>query len=76
LHQQIPWFDEECFRFLDQKKQAKMQRLQQPNQNNVYSLKNVMRENSRHFRNKKKEHRKAKIDDMKLTIRLKYQGLV
>jgi hypothetical protein len=51
------------------KKQAKMQRLQQPNQNNVDKINNVRREASRHFRNKKKEHRKAKIGDLKLTIR-------
>ena len=46
-----------------------MQRLQRPKQNNVDNLNNVRRETSRHFRNKKKEHRKAKIDDMKPTIR-------
>jgi hypothetical protein len=35
LKQHIPWFDEECSRFLDQRKQAKMQWLQDPNQCNV-----------------------------------------
>jgi hypothetical protein len=33
-----PWFDEECSKFLDQRKQAKMQWLQNPNQNNVHSV--------------------------------------
>jgi hypothetical protein len=46
-----------------------MQSLQEPNQNNVDNLNIVGLETSRHFRNKKKEYRKAKIDDMKLTIR-------
>jgi hypothetical protein len=53
-----------------------MQSLQQPNQKNVDNLYIVGHGTSKHFRNKKKEHRKAKIDDMKLTIRRKYQGLV
>jgi hypothetical protein len=69
LQQLKPWFNEECFQILDQRKQAKIQRLQQPNQNNVDNLNNVRREISRHFKNKRKGHRKAKIDDMKLTIR-------
>ena len=41
------------FVFLDQRKQAKMQWLQDPNQSNVNNLNNVRREDSRHFRNKK-----------------------
>jgi len=35
LKQHKPWFDEECSRFLDQRKQAKMQWLQDPTQSNV-----------------------------------------
>jgi hypothetical protein len=35
LKQHKPWFDEEGLRFLDQRKQAKMQRLQHPDQSNV-----------------------------------------
>jgi hypothetical protein len=46
------WFDEECSKFLDQRKQAKMQWLQNPNQSNVDNLNNVRREASTHFRNK------------------------
>jgi len=46
--------DEEYSRFLDQRKQVKMQRLQDPNQSTVHNL-NVRREASRHLRNKKKE---------------------
>jgi hypothetical protein len=31
LQQHKPWFDKECLCFFDQRKQAKMQRLQDPN---------------------------------------------
>jgi hypothetical protein len=47
------WFNEECLGFLDQRKQAKMQGLQDPSQSNVDNLSNVRCEASRHFRNKK-----------------------
>jgi len=40
LKQHKPWFDEECLGFLDQKKQAKMQWVQDRSQNNVDKLKN------------------------------------
>jgi len=61
LKQHKLWFDEECLHFLDQRKQAKMQWVQVPSQRSVDNLNNVRREASRHFRNKKKEHLKAKI---------------
>jgi len=54
LKQHQPWFDEECLGFLDQRKQAKMQWLQYPNQSNVDNINNVRCEASRHFRNKRK----------------------
>ena len=57
LKQDKPWF-------LDHREQAKMQWLQDPNQNNVDNLHNVRREASRHFRNRKKEYMKAKIDEL------------
>jgi hypothetical protein len=38
--------------------------LQYSNQSNVDNLSNVQREASRHFRNKKKENLKAKIDEL------------
>jgi len=41
-----------------------MKWLQDPNQSNVDNLNNVIREASRHFRNKKKEYLKAKIDEL------------
>jgi hypothetical protein len=42
--QHTPWFDEECSKFLDEKKQAKIQWLHNPNQSNVDNLNNVRRE--------------------------------
>ena len=54
LMQHKPWFDEECLGFLDQRKQATMQWLQDPSQSNVDNLNNVRCEASRHFRNKKR----------------------
>jgi len=50
LKQNKPRFDEECLGFLDQRKQAKMQWVQDPNQSNVGNLNNVRREARRHFR--------------------------
>jgi hypothetical protein len=41
-----------------------MQWLQNPNQSNVDNLNNVRREASRHFRNKKKEYLKAKMNEL------------
>jgi hypothetical protein len=49
---------------LDKRKQAKIQWLQNPNQNNGDNLHNVRREVSRHFRNKKKEYLKPKINKL------------
>jgi hypothetical protein len=46
-----------------------VQWLQDLNQSNVDSLKNVSSKASRHFRNKKKECLKAKIDKRELTVR-------
>jgi len=38
--------------------------LQDPSQSHVDNLNNVKHEASRHFRNKKKEYQKAKIDEL------------
>ena len=51
--QHKPWFDKECVDFLDQRKQAKMQWIQDPSRSNVDNLNNIRRDASRHFRNKK-----------------------
>jgi hypothetical protein len=47
LKQHKTWFDEEYLGFLEQRKQTKMQLLQDPNQINFDNLKNVRREVSR-----------------------------
>jgi len=49
--------------FLDQRKQAKMQWVQDPNKSNVYNLNTERCVSSRHFRNKKKAYLEAKIEE-------------
>ena len=71
LKQHKPWFDEECLHFLDERKQAKLQWVQDPSQRNVDTLNNVRREASRHFRNKKKAYLKAKIEDLETNSKIK-----
>jgi hypothetical protein len=41
-----PWFDEECSKLLDQRKQANLQRLQDPREINGDNLNNIRREHS------------------------------
>jgi hypothetical protein len=64
LKQHKPWFDEQLLCFLDQRKLAKLWWLQHPNKSNVDNLNCVRHEASRHFRNKKKEYLKAKINEL------------
>jgi hypothetical protein len=64
LKQRKPWFDEGCSELLDQRKQAKLQWLHDRSEINRDNLNNVRRENSRHFRNKKKEYLKGKINEL------------
>jgi hypothetical protein len=59
-----PWFDERCSKLLDQRKQAKLEWLQDPNEINGDNLNNVRRETSRHFRKRKKECMEDKIDEL------------
>ena len=61
LKQYKSWFDGDFLSFLDQRKRAKIQWVQDPSQSNVDNLNNVRREVSRHFRNKKKAYLRAKI---------------
>ena len=49
-----------------------MQWLQNPNQSNIHNLNNVRCEASRHFRKKKKEYLKAKIDKLETNSKTKY----
>ena len=80
LKQRKPWLDEECLGFLDQKKQAKMQWVQDPSQSIVENRNNIRLEANRHFRNKKKEYLKAKIEELETNNRIKnirdsYKGI-
>ena len=70
LKQHKPWFDEECLYFLDERKQAELQWVQNPSQNNVDNLNNVRSEASRHFRNKK-AYLRAKIEDLETKCKIK-----
>jgi hypothetical protein len=59
-----PWFDEGCSKLVDQRKQAQLHWLQDPSEINGYNLNNVRLEASRHFRNKKMEYLKDKINEL------------
>jgi hypothetical protein len=48
-----------------------MQWLQDPSQSNVDNMNNLRHESSRHFRNKKKEYLKAKIDEHETNSKMK-----
>jgi hypothetical protein len=70
LKQHKPWFDKECLSFLDQRKQAKMQWIQDPSQSNVDNPNNVRRDVSRHIRNKKKAYLKPKIEELETNSKI------
>jgi hypothetical protein len=63
LKKHKPWFDEGCSK-LDQRKEAKLQWLHDPREINWDNLNNIRCETSRHFRNKKREQLKHKIDEL------------
>ncbi len=71
LEQHKPWFGEECLHFLDERRQAKMQWVQDPSQRNVDNLNSVRREASRHLRNKKKAYLKSKIEELETDSKIK-----
>jgi hypothetical protein len=64
-----PWFDEGCSTLLDQRKQAKLQWLQDPSEINGDKPNNVRREVSRHFRNKMGEYLKDKLMSLQRIVR-------
>ncbi|PNF19991.1 hypothetical protein B7P43_G08653 [Cryptotermes secundus] len=75
-----PWFDEGCSKLLDQRKQAKLQRLQDPSEFSGDNQNNIKRETSRHFRNNRREYLKDKIDELAMNsknkkIRDLYRGI-
>jgi hypothetical protein len=64
LKKHKPWFDEACSKLIDQRKQAKLQWLQDPSEINGDYLKIVRCEASKYFRNKKREYLKDKINEL------------
>jgi len=60
--------------FLDKRKRAKMQLIQDPSQSNVDNLSNVRREVSRHFSNKKKAYLRAKIEELETNSKIQNIG--
>jgi hypothetical protein len=74
------WFDDECSKLIDQRKQDKLQFLQNRSQINGDNLQNLRYETSRTFRNKKREYLKGKINDLETNnkntnIRDLYRGI-
>jgi len=74
LKQHKPWFDKECLDFLDRRKQAKMQWIEDPSRSIVDNLNNVRRDASRHFRNKMKAYLKAKIEELETNSKISNIG--
>jgi hypothetical protein len=75
-----PWFNKGCSKLLDQRKQAKLQWLQDPSEINGDNLNNVSHEASRYFKNKKREHLKDKINELATNFKNKnirdlYRGI-
>jgi hypothetical protein len=74
------WFDEECSKLVDQRKQAKLWWLQDPSEANQDNLSDVRREASRHLRDKKREYMEDKINELESNsknknIRDLYRGI-
>jgi hypothetical protein len=57
------WFDKRRSKLFHQRKQAKLQWLQDPSEINGDNLNNVGGEASRYFRNKNREHLKDQINE-------------
>jgi hypothetical protein len=64
LKKHKPWFNEGCSKLLDQRKQAKLQWLQDPGEINGDSLSNVRHEACRYFRINKTEYLKDKTNEL------------
>jgi hypothetical protein len=75
-----PLFDEECSQLVDGRKQAKLRWLQDRSEVNEDNLSDVRREASRHFRKKKREYLKDRINEFareskNKNIRELYRGI-
>jgi hypothetical protein len=65
------WFDKDCSKLLHHRKQAKLQRSQDPSQINGTKLNNISLEVRRHFNNDKREYPKDKIIELATNSRNK-----
>jgi hypothetical protein len=75
-----PWLDEGCSKLLDQRKQVKLQWLQDTNEISEDNQNNVRLEAWRHFRNKEREYLKDTINGLAMNsknknIRDLYRGI-
>jgi hypothetical protein len=64
LKKHKPWFGKGCSKLLDQRDKAKLQWLQHPSEINEDNLNNISHGASRHFRNKKREYLKGRINEL------------
>jgi hypothetical protein len=71
LKQHKPQIDEKCSKLLEQRKQAKLQWLQNPNLTNGDYVNNVSHDTGRNFGNRKTEYLKEKLVSFKQTVRTK-----
>jgi hypothetical protein len=76
LKKHKPWFDKGCSTLLEQRKQSKLQLLQDPSEINGDHLNNVRLEASRYFRNKKRQYMTDKIKELATNSKNKNTGLV
>jgi hypothetical protein len=70
-----PLSDKGCSELLDQRKQAKLQWLQDPSQINGDNLNSVRCEASRYFRNEKREYLKDKINELAANCKNKNKNI-
>jgi hypothetical protein len=64
LGKRLEKISKECSKLLEQRKQAKLQWLQDPSEINGDNLNNVRHEASRHFRNKQMDYLKDKMNEL------------
>jgi hypothetical protein len=80
LKKHKPWFDEGCSKLLEQRKEAKLQWLQDRSKINGDNLNNIRQETRRHFRNKKRTYLKDALGELATNsknknIRVMYRGI-
>jgi hypothetical protein len=66
-----PWLTEECSSFLDQRSGIKCSGHRIQTKSNTDNVNLVKRENSKHFRNKKKEYLNAKFDELETNSKIR-----